>query len=148
MFRPPKVLKSGFAYFRNRQLIVSWSSVKPNSHLKPSLFGKTYMDLEDCNAIELVLRGDGRTYIMNIQTDSLQPEDLYQAFVYTRGGPYWQTIQVNLSILLSFMLFSLMLISDSYCGLFAHHGRIRAAVPELHECQPAGYGWALHIRPC
>jgi NADH dehydrogenase [ubiquinone] 1 alpha subcomplex assembly factor 1 len=62
---------------------------------QPSLLGKTYMDVEDCNAIEVVLRGDGRGYILNIQTDSLQPEDLFQSFIYTRGGPYWQTIHVR-----------------------------------------------------
>ena len=46
----------------------------------------------------------GRTYIANIQTDSTQQEDLYQAFVYTRGGPEWQTVQVPFS---DFLLTSL-----------------------------------------
>ena len=51
-----------------------------------------------------MLRGDGRTYIANIQTDSTQQEDLYQAFVYTRGGPEWQTVQIPFS---DFLLTSL-----------------------------------------
>lgn len=47
------------------------------------------------NALELEVRGDGRPYIVNIQTSSLHQEDLYQAFLYTRGGPAWQTVQVR-----------------------------------------------------
>jgi NADH dehydrogenase [ubiquinone] 1 alpha subcomplex assembly factor 1 len=37
------------------------------------------------------LRGDGRTYIWNIQTDGLRDDDLYQCFMYTCGGPDFQT---------------------------------------------------------
>ena len=78
---PINAVKSGFAYFRSGPMV-------------PSMFGDTYMSFEDCNAIEIVVRGDGRGYILNVQTDSMQPEDLYQSFVYTRGGPFWQTIRI------------------------------------------------------
>lgn len=63
--------------------------------LQRTIFGETYINLHEYNALELVLRGDGRGYIMNIHTDTLHPEDLYQTFVYTRGGPFWQTIHVS-----------------------------------------------------
>ena len=65
------------------------------SRRQPSLLGATYHDISAYNALELELRGDGRTYILNLQTAGLQKEDLYQAFVYTRGGPEWQTVQVR-----------------------------------------------------
>lgn len=50
------------------------------------------------DGIELKVRGDGRSYVFNMQTTSMQPEDLYQAFVYTRGGPDLQTVQVTASV--------------------------------------------------
>ncbi len=61
---------------------------------QPSLLGASFHDLNLYNALELTLRGDGRTYILNVQTDGMQPEDMYQAFVYTRGGPSWQIVRV------------------------------------------------------
>lgn len=46
------------------------------------------------SGLEFKLRGDGRTYIINLQTDGLQPDDVYQAFIYTKGGPDWETVRV------------------------------------------------------
>lgn len=37
-------------------------------------------------------------------SDTTQQEDLFQAFVYTRGGPSWQTVQIPFS---DFLLTSL-----------------------------------------
>lgn len=51
------------------------------------------MNIHD--ALEFEIRGDGRAYIANLQPDSYREEDLYQATIYTRGGPHWQTVQVN-----------------------------------------------------
>eukprot|EP00730_Choanoeca_flexa_P005638 TRINITY_DN11990_c0_g1_i5.p1 TRINITY_DN11990_c0_g1~~TRINITY_DN11990_c0_g1_i5.p1 ORF type:complete len:277 (+),score=51.69 TRINITY_DN11990_c0_g1_i5:94-924(+) len=76
-------------------------AVRANSqawhHLQKHIFDKGYLDMGDCNMLEFVLRGDGRAYIANIQSTSLQEADLYQSFLYTRGGPSWQTIHVPLS---------------------------------------------------
>ena len=60
-----------------------------------TLLKQQFLDLGMNNALELEVRGDGRPYIVNIQTSSLHQEDLYQAFLYTRGGPAWQTVQVR-----------------------------------------------------
>jgi len=60
----------------------------------PSLFGETFLDLSLYEGLEFVIKGDGRSYIANIQTAGMQQEDLFQAFLYTRGGPLWQTIQI------------------------------------------------------
>lgn len=51
------------------------------------------------NALEVQLRGDGRAYILNLQPSSVNEEDLYQAALYTRGGPHWQTIHVRIRFL-------------------------------------------------
>jgi len=63
----------------------------------PSLFGDTYYDLTNMSGLEINLRGDGRTYIANIKTDGMQQEDIFQAFIYTRGGPLWQKVQIPFS---------------------------------------------------
>lgn len=78
---PPDTQRSGFAYFRSKLLL-------------QTIFGEQYMDMRDYNAFELVVRGDGRVYCMNVMVDSMHPDDLYQTFIYTRGGPFWQTIQI------------------------------------------------------
>lgn len=57
--------------------------------------GATLHDLSEYNGLELQLRGDGRAYMLNIQTDGLQQDDIFQAFIYTRGGPSWQTVHVR-----------------------------------------------------
>lgn len=59
-------------------------------------------DLEWQNYTELVLRvrGDGRTYMLNIQTHGEYDifwHDLYCFPLYTRGGPYWQEYRVPFS---------------------------------------------------
>ena len=41
------------------------------------------LDLDDFTDLVFHLRGDGRTYIVNVQTDGLVPDDVFQAFLYT-----------------------------------------------------------------
>ena len=65
--------------------------------------GKTVPhDLDNFDTIEIRLRGDGRSYFFNLQPESYNsPDDLYQAFLFTRGGPHWEIIRVTI---LLFML--------------------------------------------
>ena len=51
-------------------------------------------DLDQFDTLELRVRGDGRTYFFNIHPESNSPDDLYQAFIFTRGGPNWEIIRV------------------------------------------------------
>lgn len=70
---------------------------QPPLSFQRSLFGEVNYDLSEFNGLEIELRGDGRTYIANLHTSGFRDEDLYQAFVYTRGGPLWQTVQIPFS---------------------------------------------------
>lgn len=59
---------------------------------------KLSYDWSTFNVLHLRVRGDGRPWMVNIQSEtyfSLQWDDLYHYFIYTRGGPYWQDVKVN-----------------------------------------------------
>lgn len=52
-------------------------------------------DLSEFDAIEFRVRGDGRAYMVNLQHQTFRPDDLFQAFMFTRGGPDWENIRVR-----------------------------------------------------
>ena len=59
------------------------------------------MNLRYWNVIEIRLRGDGRRYHFNLQIDETfeeTSEDMYFHPIFTRGGPYWEVIQVQLQL--------------------------------------------------
>ncbi|XP_075048782.1 complex I intermediate-associated protein 30, mitochondrial [Mixophyes fleayi] len=61
---------------------------------------KLCYDWSNFNTLHLRIRGDGRPWMVNIQSEtyfSLQWDDLYNYFLYTRGGPYWQDVKIPLS---------------------------------------------------
>lgn len=53
-------------------------------------------DTSEFDGIQMKFKGDGRTYALNIQPDSVRSDDLHQSFLYTRGGPYWETARVSI----------------------------------------------------
>lgn len=55
----------------------------------------TDMSYYDC--VEIKYRGDGRPFFVNIQTASmmlLNEFDLFQAFLFTKGGPNWEVERI------------------------------------------------------
>ncbi|NWU91380.1 CIA30 protein, partial [Upupa epops] len=68
--------------------------------LMGSFARKKYYDWSSFNYLYLRVRGDGRPWMVNIYTDpyySHQKDDLYNYFMFTRGGPYWEEIKIPFS---------------------------------------------------
>ncbi|GCB61522.1 hypothetical protein scyTo_0012933, partial [Scyliorhinus torazame] len=61
---------------------------------------KKYYDLSNFNTLYLRVRGDGRPWMVNISSEMYfthQKDDLYNYFLFTRGGPYWQDVKIPFS---------------------------------------------------
>ena len=52
-------------------------------------------EVADYDGIVVRLRGDGRTYTLNVQTKGIRDDDIHQSFFHTRGGPYWEIVRVR-----------------------------------------------------
>ncbi|XP_068435752.1 complex I intermediate-associated protein 30, mitochondrial [Clinocottus analis] len=61
---------------------------------------KKHYDLSSFNTLHLRVRGDGRPWMISIAAEkyySHQKDDIYNYFLYTRGGPYWQDVKIPFS---------------------------------------------------
>ncbi|NWJ09110.1 CIA30 protein, partial [Crypturellus undulatus] len=78
---------SGYCSMRSRPLMGSFAR-------------KKYFDWSNFNCLYLRVRGDGRPWMINLYTDpyfSHNKDDLYNYFMFTRGGPYWEDIKIPFS---------------------------------------------------
>ncbi|XP_072120545.1 complex I intermediate-associated protein 30, mitochondrial [Mobula birostris] len=68
--------------------------------LKGPFDTKKYYDLSNFNTLHLRVRGDGRPWMVNISSGMYythHKNDLYNYFMFTRGGPYWQDVKIPFS---------------------------------------------------
>lgn len=75
---------SGFCGIRSKPVVGLFDKVETTD--------MTYYD-----AVDIKYRGDGRCYFLNLQTESMMmfnQYDLFQAFLFTKGGPYWEIERV------------------------------------------------------
>ena len=60
------------------------------------MFMSDRTDISTYDAFVMRVRGDGRKYIFNVESPGLaRKDDLWQWFVFTRGGPQWEDIVVS-----------------------------------------------------
>ncbi|KAI1895240.1 hypothetical protein AGOR_G00104270 [Albula goreensis] len=78
---------SGYCTLRSKQPLLSFDR-------------KQHHDWSRFNTLFLRIRGDGRPWMVNIGTETYfyhQSDDMYNYFLYTRGGPYWQDVKIPFS---------------------------------------------------
>ncbi|XP_061897236.1 complex I intermediate-associated protein 30, mitochondrial [Entelurus aequoreus] len=96
---------SGYCTMRSKQPLASFDR-------------KKHYDWTSFNTLHLRVRGDGRPWMINIAAETFfshQKDDMYNYFLYTRGGPYWQDIKIPFS---KFFLTHRGRIQDGQCCLW------------------------------
>ncbi|KAK6479194.1 complex I intermediate-associated protein 30 [Huso huso] len=91
---------SGYCSLRSKQLLGAFDR-------------KKHHDWSNFNSLYLRIRGDGQPWMINIAAEtyfSHQKDDMYNYFLFTRGGPYWQDVKIPFS---KFFLSSRGRIQDS-----------------------------------
>lgn len=68
--------------------------------IRKSFQRQTYLDWFLYSHLLMRVRGDGRSYMINIACEGyfdLVWHDMYNYVLYTRGGPYWQIVKIPFS---------------------------------------------------
>ncbi|KAJ0326187.1 hypothetical protein COL5a_007010 [Colletotrichum fioriniae] len=78
----PKIQRTGFAAWRT-----------PDQ--KPTLFGKAVWDIDPYSYLAMRVKSDGRSYFINLQTDSVVPTDLHQHRLFAKRPGEWETVFVK-----------------------------------------------------
>ncbi|KAG5868153.1 hypothetical protein JTB14_017346 [Gonioctena quinquepunctata] len=61
---------------------------------------EAHLDWTSYNMLVMRVRGDGRSYLLNIHTRGYYDitwNDMYHYVLFTRGGPYWQLVRIPFS---------------------------------------------------
>jgi len=78
---------------------------------------ETYLDWTPYNMLIIKLRGDGRSYLLNLACEGRYDiwwNDVYHYVLYTRGGPHWQLAKIPFS---KFFLSSKGRVQDKQCAV-------------------------------
>ncbi|GJC85678.1 complex I intermediate-associated protein 30, mitochondrial [Colletotrichum liriopes] len=78
----PKIQRTGFAAWRT-----------PDQ--QATLLGKSVWDIDPYSYLALRVKSDGRSYFINLQTDSVVPTDLHQHRLFTKRPGEWETVFVK-----------------------------------------------------
>ena len=78
----PKIKRSGYAAFRT-----------PDQ--APTLFGRTFWDIDSYTYLALRIKSDGRAYFINVQTEGVEPTDLHQHRLFAKQPGQWETVLVR-----------------------------------------------------
>ena len=90
-------------------------------------------DVSGYDALQLRVRGDGRRFIANVSAPGMgRKDDIWQAFVFTRGGPEWEDITVSSQYLNTPKKISYQILYYCEIVLLAAVFRVFPDQPRLH----------------
>ncbi|KAI0393369.1 complex I intermediate-associated protein 30-domain-containing protein [Xylariaceae sp. FL0594] len=78
----PDIQRSGYA---------AWRTLDP----KATIFGKTLFNIDMYAYLALRIRSDGRSYLVNLQTESVVPTDLHQHRLFAKRPGEWETVIIK-----------------------------------------------------
>lgn len=78
----PNIQRTGFAGFRS-----------PDQ--KPTMFGRSMWDIDPYIYLALRVKSDGRSYFVNLQTESVEPSDLHQHRLFPKRPGQWETVLIK-----------------------------------------------------
>lgn len=61
----------------------------------PTIFGKSLWDIDPYVFLALRIKSDGRSYLVNVQTESVVPTDLHQHRLFSRRPGEWETVLIR-----------------------------------------------------
>ncbi|TRX94025.1 hypothetical protein FHL15_005103 [Xylaria flabelliformis] len=78
----PDIQRSGYA---------AWRTLDQ----KATIFGKSLFNIDMYTYLALRIRSDGRSYLVNIQTESVVPTDLHQHRLFAKRPGEWETVLIK-----------------------------------------------------
>ncbi|KAK6956193.1 hypothetical protein Daesc_001466 [Daldinia eschscholtzii] len=78
----PEVQRSGYAAWRTLD--------RP-----PTIFGRALWNIDMYTYLGMRIKSDGRSYFVNVQTDSLVPTDLHQHRLFAKRPGEWETVLIK-----------------------------------------------------
>ncbi|KAI8953380.1 complex I intermediate-associated protein 30-domain-containing protein [Xylaria longipes] len=78
----PDIQRSGFA---------AWRTLDQ----KATIFGKQLFNIDMYTYLALRIRSDGRSYLVNVQTESVVPTDLHQHRLFAKRPGQWETVLIK-----------------------------------------------------
>ena len=75
----PDIQRTGYAAWRTRDI-------------GPTLFGKSLWNIDPYAFLALRIKSDGRSYLVNIQTDGIVPTDIHQHRLFATRPGEWETV--------------------------------------------------------
>ncbi|KAK3311438.1 complex I intermediate-associated protein 30-domain-containing protein [Chaetomium strumarium] len=78
----PEIKRTGYAAFRTRD--------RP-----PTVFGRSLWNIDPYVYLALRVKSDGRSYFVNVQTESVVPTDLHQHRLFVKKPGEWETVLIK-----------------------------------------------------
>jgi len=78
----PDIKRTGYAAFRTRD--------RP-----PTIFGRSLWNIDPYVYLALRVKSDGRSYFVNVQTESVVPTDLHQHRLFVKKPGEWETVLIK-----------------------------------------------------